>query len=401
MNTAFKRLELALTTLTVFRPVGESPVLSSFRALLRAADAGDAEGAASRYADVYYRLREAEASGLGAYIFDLLRFDEFPFAKALITGTAEPAFIEAARRDVDILSELAGLSCAEIKTRLMAQVGGETGGLLDTLPEWETGAPLSFDALADFYRTSGCGALARYRAFTWSDGVLTPVVTPDPLRFEQLVGYEWQRRAVLDNTRALIGGRFVNNVLLYGDSGTGKSAAVKSMLTVEGYSELALIEVSKGSLTRLPELMSTLAWRPGRFILFIDDLSFEDGDKSFSALKVVLEGSLGRRPQNVAVYVTSNRRQLVRREFSDRDDLSGGETVEEKTSLADRFGLRLPFFSLNQEEYLETVTALAAQAGLACASEALRKDALQWALEHGSRTPRTARQFVDDLLARA
>ncbi|SHH91924.1 hypothetical protein SAMN02745823_01431 [Sporobacter termitidis DSM 10068] len=399
MDTIFKRLTFSLDTLTVFRPVMDSSVLSSFYRLCRAASDGDVTEASCRYAGVYYRLREAGFAGVGEYVLDVLKYSELPFAKAMATGAAEASYLAAAERDVRILSEAACLSCEDIKRQLMHLPGGYND-IIGTLPEWETGVSLSFDALKSFYRQNGSGPLAKYRAFLWSGDKMTPVASPDPVRFDRLVGYDWQRQAVLENTRALLAGRFVNNILLYGDSGTGKSATVKSMLNVTEFSSLTLIEVPKQSLTGLPDLLSELAWRPRKFIIFIDDLSFEDGDAKFSALKVILEGSLGRRPPNVAVYVTSNRRQLVRRNFSDRDEMNNEETVEEKTSLSDRFGLRIPFFSLNQEDYLKTAETLARQAGVAMDDAALHRAALQWAIEHGARTPRTARQFADDLAAK-
>lgn len=357
-------------------------------------------GAAACYAGVYSGLREAGASSLGEYLIELVKYSESAYAKALATGTADAAFDAAARRDIRILSEVATLDCAALKSRLAALSDGSMDDIVKTFPEWDTGTALDFDALRHFLRRHGAGLYAKYRALSWTEDGVKPVISPDPIRYEQMIGYDWQRRAVLDNTRALIEGRYVNNMLLYGDSGTGKSTTVKSMLNIPEFTDLTLIEVPKRFLSALPALMNDLIWRPQKFILFIDDLSFSEGDADFSPLKIILEGSLGQRPQNVALCVTSNRRQLVKRYFSDRDEISGSETVEEKTSLSDRFGIRIPFFALNQEEYLATAEALVRQAGIQMDSGILRQAALQWALEHGARTPRTARQFADDLAAK-
>jgi len=400
MDTIFKRLELMLTTLTVFGAAASSPVLASYRGLCAAVAAGDVVRAAACYAGVYSGLRETGASSLGEYLIDLVKYSESAYAKALVTGTADAAFDAAARRDIRILSEIAALDCAAFKNRLAALSDGSFDDIINTLPEWDTGTALDFDALRHFLRRHGAGIYAKYRALLWTEDGARPVTSPDPIRYEQMIGYEWQRRAVLDNARALVEGRYVNNVLLYGDSGTGKSATVKSMLNIPEFSNLTLIEVPKRLLSALPALMNDLVWRPQKFILFIDDLSFSEGDTDFSPLKIILEGSLGQRPQNVALCVTSNRRQLVKRYFSDRDEISGTETMEEKTSLADRFGIRIPFFALNQEEYLATAEALVRQAGIQMDGGTLRQAALQWALEHGARTPRTARQFADDLAAK-
>jgi predicted AAA+ superfamily ATPase len=399
MDTRFTRLELLLSTLTVFSAAASSPVLASFRGLCKAVSARDIVKAADCYTGILRCLREAGTASLGEYLLDSVRYSNTLYAKALVTGLSDAAYDTAAARDIRILSEISTVDCSDVKRRLTEISGGAFEDIITALPEWEAGRVLDFDALCGFFRSHGDGVLAKFRALHWSAGTLTPITAPDPIRYERMIGYNWQRHAVYENTRALMDSRYAANVLLYGDSGTGKSATVKSMLNVAEFSDLSLIEVSKKSLGSLPGLMDELAWRPQKFILFIDDLSFEDGDDDFSYLKVLLEGSLGMRPKNVALYVTSNRRQLVKRYFSDRDEISGSETVEEKTSLADRFGLRIPFFSLNQEDYLTTAEALARQTGIDMDSETLRKAALQWALEHGARTPRTARRFADTLAA--
>ncbi len=395
----FKQTTLALGTLTVFRSAAQSPVLKSFRALCRALDQEQPEQAAEHYASVYSLLSEARSPGLGDYLLDLLRYNESDYAEALLKGLTGPETDAAARRDFSILSDVSALVCAEIKRELKSLSSGQFDVLIESLPEWKAGVDLRFDELKDFYRDNGCGALAKYRAFLWSGRHLTPIESPDTLNYERMVGYDWQRSAVLDNTKALLGGSAVNNMLLYGDSGTGKSATVKSMLGITGFEKLTLIEVSKQSLDELPKLIGELAWRPRKFILFIDDLSFETPDAGYSMLKVILEGGLVRRPANVMICATSNRRQLTRRHFSDQNDMNDTETVEEKTSLADRFGLRIPFFSLSRADYLDTAEALARQAGVASDRDELRKLAIQWEMSHGSRTPRTACQFAEHLAA--
>ena len=189
------------------------------------------------------------------------------------------------------------------------------------------------------------------------------------------------------------------NVLVQGDSGTGKSATVKSLLSLPGFEDLRLIEVQKEELGGMPELIRTLAGRRRKFILFIDDLAFDQDDRTYSVLKTILEGGLERRPSNVAVYATSNRRHLVRQTFSDRagDEVDASETIQEKTSLSDRFGLRIPYLALNKIEFLALVDRMAEQAGIASGGEALHAAALRWEMRHPGRTPRTAKQFIASL----
>ena len=215
----------------------------------------------------------------------------------------------------------------------------------------------------------------------------------------EMLGYELQRNRVIANTRAMLEGNLVNNVLLYGDSGTGKSATVKNLLTLPGFEALRLIEVQKEGLADLPRLIRTLGGRRLKFILFIDDLAFDQDDKTYSALKTILEGGLERRPANVAVYATSNRRRLVRQTFSDRagDEVDASETIQEKTSLSDRFGLRIPYLALNQAEFLELVEGMAEQAGIALDRDSLRAEAVKWEMRNPGRTPRTAKQFIASL----
>jgi predicted AAA+ superfamily ATPase len=194
-------------------------------------------------------------------------------------------------------------------------------------------------------------------------------------------------------------------VLLYGARGTGKSSLVKALLSAYGDRGLRLIEVAKQDLNDLPDIVDLLRSAPQKFILFVDDLSFEEDDEAFKALKVCLEGGITDRPKNVVVYATSNRRHLVREFFADRprpkdaDEIQSWDTVQEKLSFADRFGLTLTFEAADQPTYLDIVFHLADRAELAIDRAELRSRALQWATRHNGRSGRTARQFIDFLAA--
>lgn len=275
----------------------------------------------------------------------------------------------------------------------------EFGPVLNALPRWDNTVPFTFADLTDFYRVYGAGLFARYRAFLWSDGALIPVAEPDTPQEEEMMGYGLQREQVIANTRAFLAGKRVNDVLLYGDSGTGKSATVKTLLSIPGFEALRLIEVQKDGLKGMPELIRSLSGRKQRFILFIDDLAFDQDDHTYSVVKTILEGGLERRPVNVAIYATSNRRLLVRQTFSDRqgDEVDRQETIQEKTALSDRFGLRIPYLALSKAEFLDLVQSLAAQRGLPMDPEELRRRAIQWDMRFPSRTPRGARQFLASL----
>jgi len=301
---------------------------------------------------------------------------------------------------VEVFAQLAGTDCELFVSALRALLPNhEYAQVLSSLPRWTAGVPFTFEGLTEFYRCHGAGLFARYRAFLWENSRLIPVEHPDCPTPEELLGYELQRQQVIANTRALIAGHPVNNVLLFGDSGTGKSATVKSLITLPGFESLRLIEVQKEGLADMPELIRTLSGRPQKFILFIDDLAFDQDDRVYSALKTILEGGLEPRPANVAVYATSNRRHLVRQTFSDRagDEVDTFETISEKTALSERFGLRIPYQNMDKRGYLALIDHLAARAGITLPPEKLHADAMQWDIRHGGRTPRSARQFIASL----
>ena len=206
------------------------------------------------------------------------------------------------------------------------------------LPRWETTPDADYHAAYEARRAAmgqkGYGMFARHHVFALEDGHLVPVRYPDPQRLSELPGYEQEREKVIANTRALLEGRPANNVLLYGDAGTGKSSTVKAIANEFAPDGLRLIEVKKNQLYQIPALMDELAKNPLKFILFIDDLSFASNDDNFAALKAILEGGVGGRSHNVAVYATSNRRHLVKETMADRsgDDLHAMDTRQELMS---------------------------------------------------------------------
>ena len=392
-------LRAALRGLSAYREIKDQPVMAQTVRLLDALAQDRGEDALDAYTGLFYLLRQEGFSGLGAWRWDYLRYTESPYALLAERGGSDPALESAARRDVDTLVLLAGTDCDRYIDAMKGLLPSDYAPVLAGLPRWRAAAPFDFDALTRFYREHGAGLYARYRAFLWENGQLVPVPDPDCPMPEDLLGYELQRDQVEANTRQLVAGHPANNVLLFGDGGTGKSATVKSMLYLPGMEDLRLIEIQKENLTGLPQLMRSLGGRRQKFILFIDDLAFDQDDKTYSSLKTILEGSLEKRPVNVAIYATSNRRHLVRQNFSDRgsDEVDAAETISEKTALAERFGLRIPYLTMNKASYLALVDHLAAQAGIQMAPEILHAQAMTWEIRHSGRTPRVARQFIASL----
>ena len=392
-------LRAQLRGLSAFRSLLDTPMLKDALQLLDAAARRDGEGALAAYDQMFYRLKAEGYSGLGTWLWDTLRYTETPFGDLAGSGRSDPELEGAARRDVDALLLLARLGTEEIRVALKPILTEEYVSVLDNLPAWETGAPFTFEELSAFYRENGAGLYAKYRAFLWEEGQLVPVADPDCPHPVELLGYDQQRKQVLDNTRLLVEGKPSNNVLLFGDGGTGKSATVKSMLYLPGMENLRLIEIQKENLVGMPRLIRSLAGRRQSFILFIDDLAFDQDDKTYSSLKTILEGGLEKRPLNVAIYATSNRRHLVRQTFSDRagDEVDAFETISEKTALAERFGLRIPYMTMSKSEYLALIDHLAGLYHVEMNREVLHAKAMEWEIRHAGRTPRVARQFIASL----
>jgi len=393
-------LRAQLRGVCAYRHLMDAPVMSRLQQLLDELCAGRGLEALNCYTDVFHALRCDGALGFGDWLNRALRYQEAPYPTMLANRTDDPALVAAAQRDLDIFAHLAQTDCelflSALKNLLPEQ---EYTPVLERLPRWDSGVSFDFDSLTQFYLCHGAGLFARYRAFLWENSQLIPVEHPDCPAPEEMLGYESQRQQVIANTRALIAGHQVNNVLLFGDSGTGKSATVKSLISLPEFESLRLIEVQKEGLSDMPQLIRTLRTRPQKFILFIDDLAFDQDDKVYSVLKTILEGGLEPRPANVAVYATSNRRHLVRQNFSDRtgDEIDATETIAEKTALSDRFGMRVLYQNMDKKGYLTLIDHLAGLSGISMPAEELHAQAMRWDVRHGGRTPRSARQFIASL----
>jgi len=237
------------------------------------------------------------------------------------------------------------------------------------------------------------------QAFLW-DGTrrkMKPIKRPVHVDQDDLIGIESIKKQVARNTKNFIDGRRSNNVLLWGERGTGKSSLLKSLLTVFDGTSLRMVQIYKHDILTIQELYSLIARsKPYRFILFIDDLSFEENQTDYKEMKTIMDGGLEDMPENVLFYATSNRKHLIPTKFSDNDsdDIRPSDTVEEKVSLVDRFGLRLGFYHFSQDSYLEIVVSYAAKYGVHMDQDKLKRMALQWALGAGGRNGRVAEQFV-------
>lgn len=267
------------------------------------------------------------------------------------------------------------------------------------LPRWETKDIDLAAAYAQRMQEAGKRATAclpNTMSSRWRTGVWCRSY-PDPQRLSELPGYEGEREKVIANTKALLAGMPANNVLLYGDAGTGKSSAVKAIANEFAPDGLRLVEVKKNQLYQIPDLMDKLAANPLKFIFFIDDLSFTANDDNFAALKAILEGSVGGRARNIAVYATSNRRHLIKETMTDRtgDDIHEADTRQELMSLSARFGLTVTFQRPEKARFEAILTELARQHDIRMPMDQLLVKAEAFAIRAGGRSPRVAKQFIE------
>lgn len=256
------------------------------------------------------------------------------------------------------------------------------------------------ESLINHYETLGNGLLSRYIAFRF-DGELSGIPNSDKSTFDDIVGMEHQKKVLIDNTKAFVDGKFANNVLLFGDRGTGKSSSVKALLNMFEGRGLRVIELPKSAITKIPQLTKELEASPHKYILFLDDLTFERHDTEYRALKIAMEGQLQAAAGNVLVYATSNRRHLIRETWADRDggEVHVNDNKQEMLSLAERFGISLFFPAPDAKQYIEIVRILLLRHGIEMTEE-IKKEAVRWEMNYGGKSGRCAKQFVADFMHR-
>lgn len=426
MNNYYQEHMLHIDSLTVFSALKRDPVIHGLRELLSAlakagpeagedsgaaesaeaaevAEAAEAAGAAETAADtpalvgLYCDVVEAlypHGSDLGEYIRARVLEDDNFYVQAVAAGKPlSDAIQETARQELNMLQDLASLPVQELRDAI---------GYEGFLPSWTCG---KLYLLSDFTQkleripTTGLGVFARYMFFRVgdADGRIIPIRHPDIQPLDSLFRYERERNLIIRNTQALLEDTGGCNMLLYGDAGTGKSSTIKAVAAEYADRGLRLIEIKKSQLLQIPEVLDQLADSPLKFILFIDDLSFNGNDDNFSALKATLEGSAAGRGANVVIYATSNRRHLVKESFADRagDELHVNDTLQETMSLSARFGLIITFSKPDKDDYLDIVFSLADEYGLDIPREELARRAEAHAIRSGGRSPRTAKQLIE------
>jgi hypothetical protein len=366
------------------------------------------------------------------YLTYLLVNHENAFSKACeIRGAVEGSINELARHDFAIfkelydfdlrqLDEVFGTNCCEI---LCHYENTDDGSKMFNKRIRDRIADLSellsragdvqefMDAMVHFYKDFGVGKLGLHKAFRIAHDekgkvLIEPITRIAHVKLEDLVGYEIPKQKLIENTEAFVHGKQANNCLLFGDAGTGKSSSIKGILNKYYDEGLRIIEVYKHQFQDLNEVIAQIKNRNYKFIIYMDDLSFEEFEIEYKYLKAVIEGGLEKKPGNILIYATSNRRHLVREragdklEIMDDDDLHSSDTVQEKLSLVYRFGVRIYFGAPDKKEFQNIVRTLAQRSGIQMEDQALMLEANKWELSHGGMTGRTAQQFIDYLLGK-
>ncbi len=397
-SSELSNLNIRLHSLAIFRNLLQDPVVSALRAYLDSLDTDSTAGSVAKYAEFVSRLYAAGSTTLARYVKRIVGDNENPYIRMIGRGE-EPVeeLVDSVRHELEIMQAIADLTPKKLR------LGLNWEGYLPTFKTETVDIAASYRKRCENIGKFGYGIYARHHMFyLGSQGQIIPVHNPDKIRLASLIDYKREQQIILDNTLALLEGKPAANILLTGDAGTGKSSTVKAVVNELSYKGLRILEVRKEQLHSIPAILDELNSNPLKFILFIDDLSFQKDDDNFSALKAILEGSVSAKSRNVVIYATSNRRHLVKESFSSRDgdDVHRNDTLQEVISLSERFGIQVTFQKPNKETYLGIVHHLAAEKGVRMDTAELDMLAERFALGRGGRSARAATQFIDGLLAK-
>lgn len=400
-------LIIKASSLVIFRDLLKDKVFSLFIKLLDSIEYSNEDGIIrefqmkrySKFVNALYK----NGGNFTEYVLNFILEDEnFYIVNYSKNRNTDKNIEECLKNELSIIQEISTMSPQKIKN--MLTYNHETGEYMQIpyfLPAWNISENIDFydeytRRIADI-ENYGYGIYAKYYMFIIRNGAVVPVKNPDSIKLENMIGYELERKAVIDNTEALLSGKPASNVLLYGDAGTGKSSTVKAIANAYKDKGLRIIEISKKQLREIPFIMDSLSINPLKFIIFIDDLSFAKDDDEFGELKAILEGSVSARTSNIVIYATSNRRHLVKETFSDRDgdDIHHNDTVQELISLSERFGLTVNFSKPDKKNFIDIVTGLAEQYGLNVPHDELVREAEKFVLRKSGRSPRAAKHFIE------
>lgn len=428
-----------IARLVVYRNLEEDNLLFPLARICRDFAGGDydrEELLARIYTQVHRLLDVATRYGFDKnlwhnYLTYLLISTENPFSITCEkVGACEGTVNELAKNDFAVFKRLfdydfspmekkLGISCFTLISNYRSVVKKETRynkNISDKVQTLSAAIATAADGdaiyrlVTDFYKAYGVGKLGLNKAFriagSGEETQLLPISNTSKISFDDLVGYEWQKQELIRNTQAFVEGRPANNVLLFGDMGTGKSSSIKALINKYYDAGLRMIEIYKHQFRELSAVIAQIKNRNYRFIIYMDDLSFEEFETDYKYLKAIIEGGLEIQPDNILIYATSNRRHLINETWKDREDVinEGGihksDNMQEKLSLANRFGCTIYYGQPTPDEYLGIVDELARRQGVSLSGEELHAEARRWELRHGGLSGRTAQQFINFLLGK-
>lgn len=389
--TKIKEIYLGLCSFAIFEKMLKRPLFTSFFQYAKAEETDEKLKNYAAFVSEIYKGGSSLPSCVKSHVFE----DENVYVRA--AGNMEkiaPSMWLSVEHELDVLSSFATLTPEDFRADMDTSL---------FLPPFEVG---SVDIKTEY--ESRLGSIGKYgygifaangMFYVDDDGEILPIASADKITLDKFVGYKDERQKVLANTESFLAGKPAANILLYGDAGTGKSSTVKAVANNFFEDGLRLIEIRKNQLLLLPKIMGEISGNPLKFIIFIDDLSFNGNNDDFSMLKATLEGSASAKAKNAVIYATSNRRHIVKETFSDRtgDDLHRNDTMQENLSLSARFGLSILFAKPEKKLYLEIIHELAERNGITVNAE-LETKAEAFALSRGYRSARCAEQFIESLI---
>ena len=396
-------MKIKLTSLyliSIFKNILNDEIFTSFIDFLKIMEAeSDFDEILKNYSIFINKFYEkSDNQNLYNYVYKLIKTDK----NIISTGCGcckkdNESIINTAQYELSIIHKIISISYEEIKEKLKNNFASMSE-LIDHLPSFsiEGIKEININEIIYEYKNNGFGIFACYNAFKMEKtGDVKPIEYVDEITFKDLKNYEYQQNVIKQNTLSFLNDKTANNILLYGDRGCGKSSTVKALINEYSEYNLKVIQVFKESFIKLPELFETIRNLPLKFIIFADDLSFNEDDKDFSSIKAIIEGSLSNCPKNAIIYATSNRMHLVKESFSAREgnEVHYNDTIDETVSLSDRFGIMLTFSSLTKNEYLDITHQIANDCCVEI-TDTLDKEAMAFSMQKGIMTPRIARQFI-------
>ncbi len=422
LKLGFSKMEKLL----VYRQIIDDSMFVRIRSLVMFLDNSD-EHINAYYQICYELISIAEQDGfqgdlLQNYFIKLIATDENYFSLACEKGfKLSPSLSQLAIHDLNILKDILKFTLTDIGTILgVEELSFISHYSTDNSQNNRNPLQSNFKLLkqsfvkekvdyivkklADYYNTCGCGDLCKYSSFRWNKKTgLVGIADTGKIKFDNIIGYDQQKEKLIENTVIFLEGNKANNVLLYGDSGTGKSSSVKALINKFSKDGIRLVEINKDQIKSIPQIMDRLKKRGLYFIIFMDDLSFEDFETDYKYLKAVMEGGIEEKPDNVIFYATTNRKHIIKEKWQDRDDsdIHKSDAQQEKLSLSERFGITITYLSPDQQQYLEIVKKLAVKSKLSLPEKELTDQALKWEKWHHGRSGRTARQFIDYLIGKS